>query len=164
MHTILLFARGALPGTKTEACVMGAAAAIGAALETILGGFDRAVIALFVFAALDYLTGCWAAARQGKLNSRTGFAGLAKKAAIFMAVAFGYGLDVAMKTDALRNMLIFAYSANEGLSILENVDKLGYGRHIPPFLRKKIEQLKSEKNINRINSEKDESGGRGNAG
>jgi toxin secretion/phage lysis holin len=145
LHTCLTFLKDLLPDTKTELSVMGLFGALGAILEILVGGFDRAVIALFAFTAIDYLTGCAAAARQGKLNSRVGFAGLKRKAAIFLVVAFGCGLDAAMRADVLRNMLIFAYSANEGLSILENVDKLGHGHYIPAFLRGKIEQLKNEK-------------------
>jgi toxin secretion/phage lysis holin len=145
MQEIYLFLKDLLPWTKTEQSVMRLFGAVGVALEILVGGFDRAIIALLIFSIIDYFTGCVAAAKAGKLNSRVGFVGIARKASIFLVVAFGYGLDAAMRMEVLRNMLIFAYAANEGLSILENVDKLGYGRYIPPFLRDKIEQLRNDK-------------------
>ncbi|MDR2006659.1 MAG: phage holin family protein [Acidaminococcales bacterium] len=39
-------------------------------------------------------------------------------------------------------MAICAYSANEGLSILENIDRMGYGQYIPGFIAAKIAQIR----------------------
>ena len=42
-------------------------------------------------------------------------------------------------------MVIFAYLGNEGLSIIENLDRMGYGEYIPALIREKLAQLRSEK-------------------
>lgn len=42
-------------------------------------------------------------------------------------------------------MVIFAYLGNEGLSIVENLDRMGYGAYIPGILREKLAQLRQEK-------------------
>ena len=42
-------------------------------------------------------------------------------------------------------MVIFAYLGNEGLSIIENLDRMGYSEYIPLFIRDKLIQLRKEK-------------------
>ena len=42
-------------------------------------------------------------------------------------------------------MVIFAYMGNEGLSILENLDRIGYSEYIPSLVREKLAQLRTEK-------------------
>jgi toxin secretion/phage lysis holin len=69
-----------------------------------------------------------------------------RKVLMFSAVFFCYVIDVGMGLHgALRNTAICGYSANEALSVLENVGRMGLGSHIPDFLRKKILQLRDEK-------------------
>jgi toxin secretion/phage lysis holin len=124
-----------LPGTKVQAKIMCLAAWLAAVLEALVGGFDKAVAALLALVVLDYLTGLAAAAKSGELCSRVGFRGLGKKLAIFAAVAFGQLVDQALGADLLRDMAVFSYGANEALSILENLDRLGCGQYIPAFMR-----------------------------
>jgi toxin secretion/phage lysis holin len=141
-----------LPGTKVEAQAMCLAAWAAAVLEALVGGFDKAVAALLALVVLDYLTGLAAAAKQRELCSRVGFRGLGKKLAIFAAVAFGQLVDQALGTDLLRDMAVFSYGANEALSILENLDRLGYGEYIPAFMRAKIAAMQAERAAGRRNA------------
>ena len=134
-----------LPQSRAEQAVMGAGAGIGAISSLIFGGFDQSLYALFILIGLDFITGCAAAGQNGELNSGVGRRGIGHKAAILGVVAFCNLIDKGMGVNIMRNMALCAYSANEGLSILENIERLGYGQYIPDFLRRKIAQLRDEK-------------------
>ena len=45
---------------------------------------------------------------------------------------------------SLRNICAFAFCANEFGSIIENVDRAGFGDFIPPTVRKAFALLKAE--------------------
>ena len=55
-------------------------AVIGGAIAGLIGGCDMILKALICFVCVDYLTGTVRAIKERKLNSRTGFIGLLKKA------------------------------------------------------------------------------------
>ena len=132
--------------TKTEMNVMAICSTAGACLSFLLGGFDAPVQALLVLICLDYFTGIWTAWKKGNLSSKRGFHGLLKKIMILAVVAFANMLDTAMLLNhLLRTMVVCGYAGMEGLSIVENVDRMGYGEYIPAFIREKLVQLRSEK-------------------
>ena len=99
----------------------------------------RALVALVTGAAvLDYITGVLAAARRGRLNSRSGVKGLYKKLSLFCALALGFFLDTAIPVLAEHGLsaefavdlpfaLIIAawVILNESLSVLENLTACG---------------------------------------
>jgi len=121
---------------------------LGAGVTVAVGGFDKALTMLIALVVLDYLTGLTAGFKTKSLSSNVGFKGIIKKLVIFAFVAFANTLDGAMQLNhLLRSMVIFGYAANEGLSILENIDRMGYDNHIPEFLRTKINQLKKDKGV-----------------
>lgn len=124
---------------------MAAGGIIGAFFSVAVGGMDNSIYALLWLVIVDYITGVTASYKTGTLSSCRGFKGAIKKTAIFAVVAFANLLDEGMHIDALRDMVIFAYSANEGLSIMENLDRMGYGAVVPVFLRDKIEALRKDK-------------------
>ena len=64
---------------------------------------------------------------QKQLSSAVGFKGIAKKLVIFMLVAVAHVLDANVMNmgSAMRTAVIFFYLSNEGISILENVTKMG---------------------------------------
>lgn len=65
---------------------------------------------------------------------------------MLLIVIIANWVDVALfGTGTCRTMVIFAYLGNEGLSIIENLDRMGYGQYIPVFLREKLIQLREEK-------------------
>jgi toxin secretion/phage lysis holin len=135
----------AFPQTRAEQAAMGAGAGLGAILGLVFGALDQAILALCALAMLDFLTGWAASSREGALKSSKGWLGIGKKAAMFGVVAFSNLMDKGMGTNMLREMAICAYSANEGLSILENIDRMGCGQYIPGFLKSKIAQIRAEK-------------------
>ena len=101
------------------------------------------IYALIALMILDYATGIIAACRTGQWDSSTGFVGLAKKAVILGVVALCNTVDTAMDMHTLRQMAICAYALNEAGSIVENIDRAGWGEHIPAFIRNALARLQS---------------------
>jgi toxin secretion/phage lysis holin len=120
--------------------------AMGAAFSFLVGGVDKLLLALLVLITMDYFTGIIAAWKLGALNSKKGFEGVIRKVVILIMIIVAHWVDVALGgADTLRTMVIFAYIGNEGLSIVENIDRLGYGEFIPQVIKDKLAQLRIEK-------------------
>lgn len=120
---------------------------VGGGLSFLIGGYDAPLKALLILIAVDYFTGMVAAWKTGTLSSQRGYKGILKKASILAVIALANLLDVAMSMHTLRTMACAAYAGMEGLSLLENLDRAGYGEYIPKFLKEKLEQLRSEKGL-----------------
>lgn len=65
---------------------------------------------------------------------------------------------MAMKVDIFRGMVISAFAIIEAMSLVENIDRMGYGEFIPEFLRVRLKQLADEKVG--VKKEDDKSGNR----
>ena len=89
--------------------------ALGGWLGYFLGGMDELLIALLVFAVLDYVTGLMCAIADRKLSSAVGFKGICRKALIFALVGVGHILDtyVVGTGSALRSAIICFYLSTE---------------------------------------------------
>lgn len=125
-------------------CIKVSLAEIGAVVGAFLGEVDGLIIALVMFAVVDYITGVLAAALEHRLNSEIGFRGITKKVLLFMIVGVANILDVyVIGTRAVtRTAVCLFYIANEGLSIVENSARIGLP--IPEKLKIILEQLKEE--------------------
>ena len=119
-----------------------AVAAVLGTLSTLLGGWDVALQVLVVLVALDYISGVVAAFHLKEVNSYKGFWGIVKKIMLFIPVAVATMLDVVIGQEILRNLAIWFYIANEGISILENLGKIGV--LVPPGITDALEQLKGK--------------------
>ena len=121
-----------------------AAGELGAFIGLFLGDVDGLIIALVIFAIVDYITGVLAAALEHKLNSEVGFRGITKKVLLFIIVGVANVLDVYVigSRAVTRTAVCLFYIANEGLSILENSARIGLP--IPNKIRLLLEQLKEE--------------------
>lgn len=119
-------------------------AAMGGALGAVLGGWDGFLYALIMFTVIDYLTGVMVAIAEKTLSSEVGFKGIAKKVAVFCLVAVAHIIDAQfIKNGAVvRTATVFFYLSNEGISIIENVAKLGLP--VPEKLKNVLEQLKTD--------------------
>ncbi|WP_028972235.1 phage holin family protein [Sporomusa ovata] len=132
--------------TQTELRIMAIFSAMGAVFSFLIGGVDKLVTALLIFIVIDYVTGLIAAWNTGSLQSKKGFEGIKRKLAMLMIVIIANWVDVALfGSSTCRSMIIFAYIGNEGLSIIENLDRMGYGKYIPVFMRDRLMQLREEK-------------------
>lgn len=103
----------------------GVAALIGGAVSYILGGFDNMLFILVILSVIDYISGILAAAYLQKVDSQIGYKGILKKIGIYCVVAVANLLDMAMGTDLIRGAAIGFYMAMEGISILENMGRMG---------------------------------------
>lgn len=129
------------------------AAAIGGAVAGALGGCDGMLRVLMAFMVIDYAMG-WIVAwmgkspktEGGKLDSRVGFIGIARKGLMLLVVWVAVLLDGAaadmgmLDTSLFRSLIICYYIANEGLSIIENLSLAGVP--FPQWLKNALEQLK----------------------
>lgn len=133
--------------TVSELKVMAAGSIFGACFAVAVGGMDKQIWALIGFVVADYVTGMWAAYKHKNISSRIGTKGMYKKIAIFAGVAVAHWADVAMGTNTFRTMALFGFASTEVYSLLENIDRLGYGEYIPTFLRDKLVQIRVEKGV-----------------
>ena len=115
--------------------------AMGGWLGYFLGGCDGLLIALVLFAVVDYLTGIMCAAADKKLSSHVGFKGNCRKVLIFLLDGIANISDVQVigTGTVIRTAVIFFYLSNEGVSILENAAHLGLP--IPETLKAALAQI-----------------------
>ncbi|EAD5842193.1 holin family protein [Listeria innocua] len=103
----------------------------------LFGEVDLLVKVLVCFIVADYISGLLTSGYLGKLSSKMGFKGIAKKIAILMLVAIAHQIDLIMGThNTTRDAVIFFYLANELISILENFVQMGM--KVPEVLKKLI--------------------------
>lgn len=110
-----------------------AAGLIGSLIASLFGGWDIALQCLILFMAIDYISGLAVAGvfhrspktETGTLESRAGFKGLCRKAAVLCLVLMAHYLDLVIGADFARDAVCIGFIVNEGLSILENVGLMG---------------------------------------
>lgn len=131
--------------SKGQAVVMSIGAALGAAASFLFGEWGEGMQWLFLFVCLDYLTGSLAAWIAGRYSSDAGLRGIARKLVVFLIVALAHGIDTMAVglglPFALRDVMICALGLNEVVSLIENIDRLGYGDLIPGFVRRGLRSL-----------------------
>ena len=107
-------------------------------LGWFFGGLDGYIKVLIAFTVIDYISGVCRAGAEGKISSSVGFKGIARKMIMFFLVGIAHIIDKHMLNDnqALKVAVCLFYIGNEGISIIENADKLGVP--IPKFLHGKF--------------------------
>ena len=130
-----------LKPTGAEQYLMSIGAVIGLFFSIAIGGMDSMIYALIALSIVDYITGMFTAFKTGQWDSSTGFRGILKKFVIFAVVALCNCIDTAMGMHILRQMAICAYALNETGSIIENIDRAGYGQYIPDVIRNALARL-----------------------
>ncbi len=107
-------------------------------LGWFFGGLDGYIKVLIAFTVVDYISGICRAGSEGKISSAKCFKGIARKVIMFSLVGVAHLIDQFLpgEKDAFRIAIILFYVGNEGISIVENADKLGVP--IPKFLRGKF--------------------------
>jgi toxin secretion/phage lysis holin len=113
-------------------------------LAYLLGGLDNLVAAFAIFMACDYITGLMVGFKEKQINSYRAFRGLAKKVGMITFVIIANQLDIVTGNEGgfLRDTMLWFLIGTEGISIVENIGKLGVKP--PEFIIKSLEQL-SEK-------------------
>lgn len=138
------------PGVLKNAALMIAGGFTGL-VSTLMGEHRVLFYWLFAFVVADYLTGMIAAARTGTWSSRVGLKGLIRKFVILLVAIGFHGIDQILQEPWIGAWAIGALSLNELISILENVEKAGFGSIIPQRIRDMLELVK-EKHESQIKS------------
>ena len=145
---------------ETVCLVVGA---IGGFIASLFGGWDSALATLIIFMAIDFATGMITAAMgrskhtdTGKLSSKAGWLGLAKKCSILMLIIVAVRLDILLNTNYVRDAVCIGFCANEVLSIIENTSLMGIP--YPPALKNAIEILQEEAGRKDDNNDNDSEG------
>ena len=108
---------------------------------SILTGYDTLFKALLIFIVLDYLSGIMRAIYTKKLSSKIGAKGIIKKIGYIVLIVVVEILDILLKDNGyLRNIIIYMFIANEGISILENWSDMGI--KVPDIIKDKFSNLK----------------------
>lgn len=119
---------------------------VGSFIAGLFGGWDTALATLLIFMAVDYVTGLIVAAAgkspKGKLSSKIGWRGLAKKCVSLLLVLVAVRLDITLGTSYIRDAVCIAFTVNELISITENAGLLGVP--LPTVITKAIELLQSK--------------------
>ena len=127
-------------------------AGIAGAIAGLFGEWSTTLTILVVVMAIDYISGVLVAAcgkspktEAGGLSSKVGFIGIAKKGFIMLLVLLATMLDKAIgnETMVFQTSLVFYYIANEGLSVLENADRMGVP--FPAVVRERLETMREGK-------------------
>lgn len=115
---------------------------VGGGVSYFLGGFDTALTFLLSMIVIDYLTGIAKSYFSHTLNSNVGYLGIYKKIAILVVVGLAVMIDhLAGDNTPIREMVIFFYIANEGISIIENLSEY---TPIPESITKYFQKIKGD--------------------
>lgn len=115
---------------------------IGGFIVSLLGGWDKLIMALLILMVLDYITGIIKGIYNRELSSEIGFKGLLKKVLILIVVAVAVIIEQHMGIPAVREIVIMFFAVNEGISILENASLMGLP--LPPKLKETLLQLRDK--------------------
>lgn len=115
-----------------------------------LGGWDSNLQIIFTAMVIDYITGCIVAVvfkksqktDTGAYASNIGLKGLMRKAGIIFAIWIGFLLQRMTGIVYIRDMLIYGFTANEVMSILENLSLMGV--KTPTIITNALDVLKKK--------------------
>lgn len=127
-----------------------AAGVVGAAAAWAFGGWDAAMAALIVCMSVDYISGSLVAlvfhksnkSETGAYNSAYGLKGLCKKGLMLLFVLVAVQVDRVLGSAYVRDAVCIGFSANEVLSIIENLGLAGIP--MPQAVVKALEQLQNK--------------------
>ena len=115
---------------------------VGAGLIWLFGAWDIAFQVLIILMIVDYITGVMVGYVTKQLSSQRGIQGIFKKIAILITVIVAVAVDRVIGSNMLRLATIFCLVGNEGISLLENLSRLG--APIPGKLVNALLQLKGK--------------------
>ena len=130
--------------------ILSGVACVGAAITSLLGGWNGAMTTLVILMLIDYITGILVAGVfhnspkcfGGALSSSVGFKGLCRKFVILLIVVVACRVDILLNTTIIRDATCIGFCANELVSITENAGLMGIP--LPRKLVDAIEVLRGE--------------------
>ena len=125
---------------------------LGGCIADLLGGWDAGLQSLFLFMAIDYITGLIVAgvfkksrkSQKGALESLAAWKGLLRKGASLGVVLIACRLDLLLGATIIRDATVIAYCGNELLSITENIGLMGVP--LPKAVTQALEALQQKDN------------------
>ena len=124
--------------------ILSGVACVGAAIASLLGGWNGAMTTLVILMLNDYITGIIVAgvfhaspkSSGGALSSAVGFKGICRKFVILLIVVVACRVDLLLDTNIIRDATCIGFCANELVSITENAGLMGI-----PLPRKLVEAI-----------------------
>ena len=124
--------------------ILSGVACVGAAIASLLGGWNGAMTTLVILMLIDYITGIIVAGvfhnspkcSGGALSSAVGFKGICRKFVILLIVVVACRVDLLLDTNIIRDATCIGFCANELVSITENAGLMGI-----PLPRKLVEAI-----------------------
>ena len=125
---------------------------LGGCIADLLGGWDAGLQSLFLFMAIDYITGLIVAgvfkksrkSQKGALESLAAWKGLLRKGITLGVVLIACRLDLLLGATIIRDATVIAYCCNELLSITENIGLMGVP--LPKAVTQALEALQQKDN------------------
>ena len=123
---------------------------VGSALCWAFGGWDAGLTAMVICMSVDYISGSLVAlvfhnsrkSETGSYNSAYGLKGLCKKCLMLLFVIVAVQADRLLGGDFVRDAVCIGFTANEILSIVENLGLAGVP--MPQAVVKALEQLQTK--------------------
>lgn len=113
------------------------------------GIYDTPFMFLMVFIMIDYLSSVMSHFINGTVSSSKGFKGFCKKFLIIAIACSAYLMDHMMHAEGWISSTVTIYLvANEGLSIIENVERGGI--LVPKFLKDRFDSVKEKEENNEM--------------
>lgn len=110
----------------------------------LFGGWSELLTALLVIQALDIITGFLVGVKNEGVSSKEMRAGLIRKMGVWILVIFAHTIDTVLLDGQLvaQTGVLFAFIANEGLSLVENLGNIGV--IVPESVTKYLAQVKNK--------------------
>lgn len=110
----------------------------------LFGGLDHLLLSFVILLVCDFILGVLAGSQSTGISSKRAYKGLAKKAGMVIMIIVANTADIVTSNDGhfLRNAMIMFLIATEGISIIENLGRLGIT--VPDFLKNTFEQFKDK--------------------
>lgn len=126
--------------------VGGIIALVTGTLVVLLGGRDVLLETLLLLMVLDFVCGVLQAGVEHQLNSSCCFKGIVKKLGYLVMVSLAVALDnvTQLPGGVIHTMVTAFLIANEGLSVLEHLAKLGVP--IPEDLIRRLTKMREDNN------------------
>lgn len=136
--------------------VMTTVGIVGSIISNFFGGWNEAMTTLCIFMLIDYITGLIVAGvfknstktKDGGLESKAGYKGLARKFATLLLVLVACRLDLVLGICFVRDCVIIAFITNETISITENIGLMGVP--LPKVIEKAITLLNQKGESNEL--------------
>ncbi|MCP1103588.1 toxin secretion/phage lysis holin [Aequitasia blattaphilus] len=139
--------------TEIKIVFYGLVAGAGVIIGNILGGWTEDLKTLLIMMGIDFAMGLLIAlvwkksgkSKTGAASSVSAWKGLCRKGAALLFVLIANRLDIMLGVSYVRTAVIFAFMANELISIIENAGIMGVP--IPQAISNSVEILKRKAEV-----------------